>query len=371
MYLFVIVIGINIFLSACDKKKEDEIHLINNKPGKWTISGLVKSITVKKEWSLGVAEGDITQEFYRPKDFAVDIDGNVYVLDSGNFKVRIFDSSGNFKNQFGQKGMGPGEFSGMVHRIKFMDSNTVFVVDSDLRRITLFNKDGHYLNSYNLYTLVSDALPLNNNLFLISNFILDYNHKPIHIFNIKKGEKILSFGEIQEPGDDLISKVKGTPDQWFFSYFPMINIAIDKHNNIYYLQKNPYLIQKYNFERMKLFDFTRTTSYSTMSNATFEEIDENVFQWSLAKHSAVTGGIQVFDDSLIVTSVFSPDLSENSVDIFNLQGELLISIDIPSQFDGPKTGVVSAKMGHDRCFYILYESQESYPKLDKFLITLK
>jgi len=49
-------------------------------------------------------------EFLAPKGVAIDEDGNIYLLDSGNYRVQVFDNNGNFKFMFGGKGNEPFQF---------------------------------------------------------------------------------------------------------------------------------------------------------------------------------------------------------------------------------------------------------------------
>ena len=50
-----------------------------------------------KQWGATGAENG---QFNGPKALAVDAQGNVYVADSGNKRIQVFDSDGNFKSQF-------------------------------------------------------------------------------------------------------------------------------------------------------------------------------------------------------------------------------------------------------------------------------
>ena len=49
-------------------------------------------------------------EFLAPKGVAIDENGNIYVLDSGNYRIQVFDNNGNFKFMFGGKGNEPFQF---------------------------------------------------------------------------------------------------------------------------------------------------------------------------------------------------------------------------------------------------------------------
>ena len=48
--------------------------------------------------------------FWGPRGVAVDQAGNVYVTDTGNKRVVVFDSNGTYITEFGSYGMEPGQF---------------------------------------------------------------------------------------------------------------------------------------------------------------------------------------------------------------------------------------------------------------------
>ncbi|MCK4471945.1 MAG: 6-bladed beta-propeller, partial [Anaerolineae bacterium] len=56
------------------------------------------------------SQGKGQGQFQDPRGIAVDQDGNVYVADSGNNRIQVFDSSGKFLTQWGGEGDGPGQF---------------------------------------------------------------------------------------------------------------------------------------------------------------------------------------------------------------------------------------------------------------------
>ena len=70
----------------------------------------------------------------------VDDQGRIYVLDSQDCLIRVFDAAGNLTRSFGRKGKGPGEFEypmGMS-----VSGQTLSVFDMGNRRISRFGLDG-------------------------------------------------------------------------------------------------------------------------------------------------------------------------------------------------------------------------------------
>lgn len=83
-------------------------------------------------------------EFNLPRDVSIGPDGQLYVVDSGNFRVQVFDREGKFVKTFGAIGRQSGQFS----RPKEIDSDqegNVYVVDSAFGNFQIFNADGELL----------------------------------------------------------------------------------------------------------------------------------------------------------------------------------------------------------------------------------
>ena len=48
-------------------------------------------------------------QFAEPRGVAADLSGNVYVADTKNSRIEVFDANGNFVRAFGVKGPGDGQ----------------------------------------------------------------------------------------------------------------------------------------------------------------------------------------------------------------------------------------------------------------------
>jgi sugar lactone lactonase YvrE len=82
--------------------------------------------------------------FSLPTSVAVDNDGNVYVTDTLNDRVEIFDADGNFISQFGTPGDGPNHFA-RPKGIAIDRDGHIWVADEMQSRVQVFNKKGRLL----------------------------------------------------------------------------------------------------------------------------------------------------------------------------------------------------------------------------------
>jgi DNA-binding beta-propeller fold protein YncE len=75
---------------------------------------------------------------------SVDDDGNVYVSDTSNRRVEIFDADGNFISAFGKAGDGPGRFM-RPKGIAVDADGHVWVADAGQDRVQVFSREGKLL----------------------------------------------------------------------------------------------------------------------------------------------------------------------------------------------------------------------------------
>ena len=82
--------------------------------------------------------------FNFPTNIALDSSGNLYVVDTGNFRVQIFDPEGNLVRTFGQLGDLPGTFT-RPKGIALDSEDNIYVVDAAFQNVQVFDSRGRAL----------------------------------------------------------------------------------------------------------------------------------------------------------------------------------------------------------------------------------
>jgi len=98
------------------------------------------SIPLKQIKHLFTIKGDKSNPLSLPSDVSVDENGNIYIVDSGNHRVAVFDDTGDFISNISKKGQKQGELTNPVGID--IDENNIYIADKDNHRIQIFDKDG-------------------------------------------------------------------------------------------------------------------------------------------------------------------------------------------------------------------------------------
>ena len=83
-------------------------------------------------------------DFSKPAGVAVDAEGNLYVADTMNNRIEIFDADGQFVSAFGKNGDGPGYFA-RPKGVAIDSDGHIWVADGVQDRVQVFNKEGQLL----------------------------------------------------------------------------------------------------------------------------------------------------------------------------------------------------------------------------------
>lgn len=83
-------------------------------------------------------------DFSLPTNVAVDKEGNVYVTDTLNNRVEIFDADGSYISEFGTAGDGPGHFA-RPKGITIDCDGHIWVADEVQSRVQVYDKEGQLL----------------------------------------------------------------------------------------------------------------------------------------------------------------------------------------------------------------------------------
>lgn len=135
---------------------------------------------------------DLAEGLRMPIYVSVDKSDNIYVTDTMNFTLRMFDSSGRYVRSIGRIGDSPGSFARPKGVAVDSDQN-IYVMDSILSNFQIFDRKGQLL----LYVGQEGTLPgemmLPSGIFIDKNdriYVSDtFNHR-IQIFQYLKEDKL-------------------------------------------------------------------------------------------------------------------------------------------------------------------------------------
>ena len=88
----------------------------------------------------GVEDGQLNW----PTNIAIDKDGKLFVMDTFNFRVQVFNADGKFQSKFGGIGTGLGRFA-KPKGIALDSEGHVYVVDAAFNNIQIFDQQGQLL----------------------------------------------------------------------------------------------------------------------------------------------------------------------------------------------------------------------------------
>ena len=116
----------------------------------------------------------------------------VYVCDSSNGRVQVFDSNLNFVRSFGD---GPNQLKD-PRDIDFDYQGNIYVVDFEKDRVLVFSEDGQYLRHFGQWDESEDELGSPQGLCVRGDYVYvtEYGHDRITVFRTS-GEFVHSFGE--------------------------------------------------------------------------------------------------------------------------------------------------------------------------------
>ena len=144
-------------------KSEDGIRTVLNPQ-----EPLFGTIFLDLEEDLRIGnENDDNYLFYIILDIDVDVEGNIYVVDSNNFRIQEFNKNGKFVQTIGRKGEGPGEFTYPIQITVDIYSGQIIAIDHKVGQIEIFNKNGKYVNSFHPPHHINEIFQADNESYFV------------------------------------------------------------------------------------------------------------------------------------------------------------------------------------------------------------
>lgn len=258
------MVGLLLLLAISHAQKVETIDGIrvvhNGKDGKCGKNPEVSLKLVKTIGSLDTEDENLA--FYMPSDIAIDNQGNVYVLDSGNHRIQKFNPDGQYITTIGRKGQGPAEFYFPIS-IDIDPKGYLYISDSGNQRIQILKPDG---TDYKTIQMVKDPIGVSRisksgNLIMGSGggffsfgpgAVMDDERLPklLKVVN-QEGDIRKDFGDKLDYKDFLMNRMGNT-----------IHFAVDKNNNSYVAFDYQNRLEKYSPDGKLLWKSDRKLNYS-------------------------------------------------------------------------------------------------------------
>ena len=200
---------------------------------------------------------------FTPIDLVIGPEGKVFILDTIQKKILVFNEVGEFLYDFGQAGEGPGEFNFLFINFDIDESGTVYSIDEN-STIEVFSNNGQFLRSTILHDgLIFDIAALDSSHIYVSKLpigaaLFNSSSNPAAILIDETGETIREIGTVDTESDDLSEK------QAVFSCL----IDTDQDNSLYYTSIADYDVHKY--------DSTGAFIWATKGNCPFTYYSESM-----------------------------------------------------------------------------------------------
>ncbi|MFO1417928.1 MAG: SMP-30/gluconolactonase/LRE family protein [Methylotetracoccus sp.] len=175
--------------------------------------------------------------FSSPTGVAVDAtNGDVYVADTNNGRIQVFDKSGIFKRKWGTFGSGAGQFNQpsdiAVNRLR----DEVYVVEYGNSRVQAFTKQGQYLRSWGGSATLNGEFDNPRGIAVDSSddrlYVADTDNSRVMVFKASNGDFQFGVANGAVWVKDLPTPSYGPGNRWFNGAW---GVSVDESSHVIYV----------------------------------------------------------------------------------------------------------------------------------------
>ncbi len=139
-------------------------------------------LAVKTIGDRGTGKG----QFNYPTSLWIDNNGHAYVVDALNYRIQIFDAEGQFISMFGENGNGTGYFASLKG-IATDSYGHIYVVDALFHTVQIFDINGNYLYQFGTQGSRTEEFWMPSGIFIDDRdfiYIADSYNSRIQVFEL-------------------------------------------------------------------------------------------------------------------------------------------------------------------------------------------
>lgn len=264
--------------------------------------------------------------FVKPVSLALDDNNNIYVVDSREANIKVFNEYGQFLRVFGRKGAGPGELD-VPGNLNIYKRNEIAVKDAGNRRITFYSLEGKYKRSLSTARFASGDMKIDSqgNIFCtVVTFRDGQRRRELQKFDSNLNY-IKTFDYMDAPAEKELALFMAGPC-----------FAILKGDLIVYgYPEKDYEIKIFNNEGILIKRILREYVPDRIPQQEIDFFTKNPGSWYIPKYYSPYYGIHIDDEGRIITNA-RYKLIENIkyFDVFSPEGKYLTTTSLKADFDG-------------------------------------
>ena len=235
-FLMIVLCAGPVFSGGQDVETKDGVRTVHNKKPQWGKSPKIQLEKIRTMGDLDTLDEHVA--FYMPLDMALDKDGNLYVLDTGNHRIQKFSPEGEYMATIGRQGQGPGEFH-FPTSLDIDDDGQLIVCAPYSKKIQFIEPSGKELKSLVVTEDFSRHVrALGKDRFLTaasrsSFFRDDKSKKPDPLIQVmdRQGKVLETFGKPKDYRDALLNS-SGNSIEFSVGPAGFIYISFQNQNRI-------------------------------------------------------------------------------------------------------------------------------------------
>lgn len=285
--------------------------------------------------------------FRNAQGVAVAKDGSIFIADTGESQIEVFDSNYKYLRSFGSIGSGDGQFQ-VIEQIRFDVNENLYVLDSFLCRIQVFSKDGKLLRTFGEKGNQQDQLnsPNDFDFMKTGELLVVDNNNGLKVFS-GEGKFVRNFFKDKKYNSKEFYFNKLAIDKNGYMYIDYIDFDSFSYFYVKFSQEGDFVCNfvKDGKEEKDIIDYLGCKSiddkylYLTDGNAIkkYEILEDpkkplQFVETIIKETKTATDKTSIMDPSALVCSkqkIYFLDLSLNRLTVYNDKKEVLGSLQSP------------------------------------------